>query len=295
MLLRRIRCFIEVVESGSFTLAAHNLNISQPAVSQQIKSLEEDLGVQLVKSHKRSFVLTPSGEYFYAQMKIVLQQFDSIALKTVALGQIEETCLNLGCYCNWEGDELSRAGYEFSKLYPDVKLSFTSANHEKLSSLLMQDSLDLILSNQSEDLGEDYETLELGECECFVELNETDPLSKKKNGIEIGELNDRPLILASYGSLKEKEENYYRQSFGIRSPVIYAQNIEIIHVMVENSLGYTLLANVHMKKEGLVHVPLLKNGERACMKFYALWKKSRNGSYVEEFARLLAGLFDSKQ
>ena len=65
MLLRQIKYFIAVVESGSFTEAAEKLFISQSAVSQQIRALESELGVALLIRKNRSFTLTQAGGHLY--------------------------------------------------------------------------------------------------------------------------------------------------------------------------------------------------------------------------------------
>lgn len=58
MLLKQLNYFATVAELGSFTEAAYTLGISQSAVSQQIKALEEDLSVQLIIRNNRTFTLT---------------------------------------------------------------------------------------------------------------------------------------------------------------------------------------------------------------------------------------------
>ena len=63
MLLKQLNYFATVAELGSFTEAAYALGISQSAVSQQIKALEEDLSVQLIIRNNRTFTLTRAGEY----------------------------------------------------------------------------------------------------------------------------------------------------------------------------------------------------------------------------------------
>ena len=65
MLLRQIQYFQKVVECRSFTEAAEQCHISQSAISQQIRALEDELGFDLLIRRNRSFELTPAGEYFY--------------------------------------------------------------------------------------------------------------------------------------------------------------------------------------------------------------------------------------
>ena len=72
MLLRQMQYFAAVVETNSFTEAAERCYISQSAMSQQIRSLEHELGVKLLERGNRSFTLTVAGEYFYTHCKDVL-------------------------------------------------------------------------------------------------------------------------------------------------------------------------------------------------------------------------------
>ena len=67
MLLRQMRYFVTIVDCNSFTEAAEQCYISQSAISQQIRSLERELGVELIHRQNRRFTVTPAGEYFYAQ------------------------------------------------------------------------------------------------------------------------------------------------------------------------------------------------------------------------------------
>ena len=64
-----MKYFVAVVECHSFTEAAEQCYISQSAISQQIRTLEKELGVELLHRENRRFSLTPAGEYFYNQSK----------------------------------------------------------------------------------------------------------------------------------------------------------------------------------------------------------------------------------
>lgn len=76
MLLRQMRYFTTIVDCNSFTEAAEQCYISQSAISQQIQALEKELGVELIHRENRRFSLTPAGEYFYRQSKVLLDEVD---------------------------------------------------------------------------------------------------------------------------------------------------------------------------------------------------------------------------
>ena len=70
--------FMAVVEEGSFSKAAKKYYLSQSAISQQIKSLEKELGIRLFERNKRQFSLTPAGEYFYRHGKVILDEIEDL-------------------------------------------------------------------------------------------------------------------------------------------------------------------------------------------------------------------------
>ena len=71
MFLRQLEYFQSVVKNGSFTLAAEEHHISQSAVSQQIKALEDELGVELLRRRNRRFELTEAGRHFYTRSLVI--------------------------------------------------------------------------------------------------------------------------------------------------------------------------------------------------------------------------------
>lgn len=82
MLLRQLKYFIAVVETGSFTEAAERCHISQSAVSQQIQTLERELGVELLHRKNRSFTLTAAGNHFYRKGRSLLDEMERLCRET---------------------------------------------------------------------------------------------------------------------------------------------------------------------------------------------------------------------
>lgn len=76
--LKLIEAFVTIVECGSFTAAAERLFISQPALSQQIRKLEDTLGVKLFDQRRHASELTPSGELFLQEGKRILQIYNQL-------------------------------------------------------------------------------------------------------------------------------------------------------------------------------------------------------------------------
>src|ERR687892_1151506 len=82
MELRHLRYFVAVAEELHFSRAAERLHIAQPAVSEQIRKLEEELGVRLLNRTKRTASLTDAGAALLVQARRVLQQVEMARLAT---------------------------------------------------------------------------------------------------------------------------------------------------------------------------------------------------------------------
>lgn len=76
-----------MVDNNSFTEAAEQCYISQSAISQQIQSLENELGIKLIQRKNRRFFMTPAGEYFYIHGKVILEEIENLRRETVKIGQ----------------------------------------------------------------------------------------------------------------------------------------------------------------------------------------------------------------
>jgi DNA-binding transcriptional LysR family regulator len=93
--LRQMRYFAAVAERGSFTRAAQDLHVAQQAVSQQVKTLEQVLGVTLLRRSSRRVALTPEGAVFLADCRRVLAGADRAVRRVQAAARGEAGSLRL--------------------------------------------------------------------------------------------------------------------------------------------------------------------------------------------------------
>jgi DNA-binding transcriptional LysR family regulator len=83
MELRQLRYFVAIAEESSFSRAAQRLHVSQPPLSTQIKSLEVEIGTQLLVRTNRGVSLTASGQVFYEEVRAVLARLESARNKAL--------------------------------------------------------------------------------------------------------------------------------------------------------------------------------------------------------------------
>ena len=96
MELRQLRYFVAIVEEGGFSRAAERLHISQPPLSTQIRSLEDEIGVRLLERSNRGVSVTPAGSVFYEEVRAVLARLEHARNKTLQVGRGDVGSLSVG-------------------------------------------------------------------------------------------------------------------------------------------------------------------------------------------------------
>ncbi len=96
MEFRQIRYFLAVAEELHFTRAADKLHVAQPALSQQIRQLEEEIGAKLFERTNRRVELTPAGEVFRTRALIAMDQMNRAAAEAGQAGRGESGSLSIG-------------------------------------------------------------------------------------------------------------------------------------------------------------------------------------------------------
>ena len=215
MLLRQMRYFAAVVDCGSFTEAAARCYISQSAISQQIRALEQELGTPLIHRENRRFSLTPAGELFYPRCKQLLKEADDLVQEMRSIAAGSGARLRIGYLRCYSGSELSQAVADFSLCCPEVSISTVSGTHEELYELLRTEKADIILSDQRRAFSDVYVNDELMQCGCYAELSIHDPLAAQDK-VSVEELRRLPCILIASAQQQDTEQGVLSAHAGIR-------------------------------------------------------------------------------
>ncbi len=146
MELRQFLAFKEVVERGGFTRAANHLHLTQSAVSQQIKALEDELGAPLLQRVCRQVRLTDAGQVFLTHAKQILDQVED-AQSDVAevVDGIKGRC-RIGCIPSVAPSILPHLILTFRKVFPSVEVETKVGTESQLLSWLKEGSVDVSIA-----------------------------------------------------------------------------------------------------------------------------------------------------
>ena len=292
MLFRQMKYFISVVECNSFTEAAEQCYISQSAISQQIRSLEKELGVELIHRENRRFTLTPAGEYFYEQSKGILNEVEDIRRETFRIGKDKEMELKIGYLRCYSGQELHQAVAEFSRLYPEVSIHIVNGTHEELYDLLRFGGADLVLTDQRRAFSDKYANFQLLKCGCYAELSVRSPFAEQES-VTMEELKRQACILISSREQQNIEEDYYKNTLGFGGRFLFAENLEEGRLMVAGNRGFLPVERVGTLPPcgtGVKRLPVMEQGQQLKRNYCLFWVKENASYYIEEFAEILRKL-----
>ena len=293
MLFRQLEYLQAIVETGNFYLAAEQCHVSQSAISQQIKKLEDELGVQLLDRHNRTFSLTPAGEHFYRKSLVIMGDVKQLVRETKRIADNDNAILRIGYYKGYHGNELSEAVSLFSEKYPTVDVQVMVGSHDELYKAMETDKVDLVLNDQRRAFSDLYHNEILSESHMYIEISNRNPLSRL-NVIELSELKNTPCILVINPAGQQEEQAYYEDIIGIKGDFLFADSIQEARLKIITGQGYLpvdVIGEQAWFDSTIDRIPLARNGEPVRKTYCAFWRKDNSGFYIEEFAEILKGAF----
>ncbi|WP_017222269.1 LysR family transcriptional regulator [Moritella dasanensis] len=195
--------FHTLVQTGSFTAAAHTLSVSVSHVSKQLKCLEADLNVKLVQRSTRSFTLTDAGQQFALYCAEVVSSVQDADVMMANLQDDVAGILRLGVSQSFGTIHIIPAIEQFRKLHPDLHVEVSLFDYK---ANMIDDGLDLWLTN-IEDIPEGYVAQHLADTR-FVVAASPDYLMHHTAPLHPNELENHNCLI-----YRSRERNYGLWSF----------------------------------------------------------------------------------
>jgi DNA-binding transcriptional LysR family regulator len=289
---RRLQVFQAVAKQSSFTKAAETLFMTQPAVTFQIKQLEEHFNTRLFDRGHGKISLTPAGEVVLDYADRILSLSGELDTRINELtGEIQGLLL-IGASMTIAEFMLPRVLGEFKVAYPGVKARLTVANSETIEHGVAAHSLDIGLIEAPSHLPS-LSTEECCEDELQVVCAPGHPLAKLK-AVTPKQLLQHPYISREPGSgTREVTDSYFRDAGFAPDDLTSVMELgspDAIKGVVETGLGFAIMSKVIVAKEKqlgvLVAVPLTPKLTRTLSLVYPKEKfRSRLVSKFVEFSK----------
>ncbi len=142
MELRQLRYFVAVAEALSFTKAAQKVHVVQPALSRQIRQLEDELGVRLLERNRRHTQLTEAGRVFLAEACALLEQSERAIQAAQKTGRTAQGQLNIGYVWGLFHSAVPVIIARFRQLLPDISVNLFDLTATEQAEALVEGKLD---------------------------------------------------------------------------------------------------------------------------------------------------------
>lgn len=192
MELRQLRSFVAAAEAGNISRAAQALHLSQPALSRQIKALEDDIGVALLDRGAHSFKLTSEGQVLLREAKAVIARADQALAKVRAAGQA--ITLKVGYAPSLTAGMLPLAIECFTQKHPRVRVELRDLSSTEMLEGLQNGELDVIVRVAPKKDQPDLHWEVVQQQHWRVAMNRSHELVSKKS-VKAADLNEQKLVV----------------------------------------------------------------------------------------------------
>lgn len=192
--IKDMRAFFAIVEEGNISHAAQRLGIAQPALSRQMKHLEEKLHVKLFERGSRRIRLTEAGQVLYNRVESILGMVDGTVREITEIGSGTKGTIRIGTITTSGAMILPDLIAEFRKTYPDVTFEIWEAEGARILELLDSRLIEVAITRtQVDNLA--YELLVLPNEPLVMVMNSKNVRGEDDTTIKLEELKNQPLII----------------------------------------------------------------------------------------------------
>ncbi len=291
--IRQLRYLIALADERHFTRAAEREHIAQPALSQQIRRLEEEVGIALVERTTRRVAMTEAGELLVGRARRILSELDAAESELQGLRGIQAGHVSVGAMHTMGPVDVSLALAIFHERHPGVELTVREQSSEELAEMLRDDVLDLAFLSVTERIESHGLGLQLLLSEeLVVILPPAHPLAQH-SGVRMAELAGEQFISYREGArLRELLNHAAREADFDPQVMLESNESRRIRRLVARGMGVAILPRSDTEGAG-ADVAVVDLTDPALTRDITLaWRQGRQHTpAVAEFIELSRTLF----
>lgn len=285
MEIRQLRAAIMIARRLSFTAAAEELAVAQPALSQQIAALERELGVRLFERTNRRVALTDAGRAFVARAARIIADLEAAAEEMTAYAGGLRGRVLVGTYQSFSEHLLPKLLGRFHAEQPGIEVAMREGMADELLARLAAGTIDVFVGHLAgARLAPDFRSEPLYEDELVVAVAARHPLALRSN-VRIDELRDEPFVIFRPGSASTHLLNQLAHEAGFEPRVAFESEDSLtVRSLVAEGLGIALYPRMIGNTPG-PNVALLSVVPQRIMRTMSL--VTRNGPYGPAATRFI--------
>ncbi|HEV8033882.1 hydrogen peroxide-inducible genes activator [Yoonia sp.] len=248
--LRQIEYFVAVAEYGAFGAAADALAVSQPSLSKQLSTMEQELGIRLFERTSRRVSLTPTGRAVLARGRSILRDvrdFKAIARGTTSLFAAK---LSIGVLPSIGAYFMPIANRRLHNLYPDLRLVIQEGATRPLLQLLKDGTIDAVIGTPTNE--PEFDSAPLFEEALWVCAASDDPISLGSGPVTLSDLANSPLLsLSAEFRLNDIVEQLARKAGTYLSRDYEGGSLDAVRQMAVMGAGVAILPSLYALAEAV--------------------------------------------
>ena len=295
MTLQYFYNFVTIVEEGSLTAASKKLHIAQPALSNQVKAMEQKYGTRLFFRGARRLELTDAGMILYQKAKRICEIEQEAQSEIISGFSGQQGMLRVGVTPSVAHGKLTDVLLDFAQKYPQIEIKYLEAGPMDLCKMLQNGIIEVAVLKTMHDLPENIHVVDILNAPTVALYDPSSGLldKVKRDTVTIAQLSGVPLAMEEEylgqvrSAFKAKDAEVYLKALS-SSPYVSAKIAKagLAVALVSESVASIAMAG------GLTVKPI-KDGEALNARYCLLTQRGNyHSQVVNNFLSLLAEVFD---
>ncbi len=237
MEIRQLKAFLAIAEAKTFTAGARRVNVTQAAISMQIRQLEDEVGLPLFTRTPRRVILTEAGEYLLERARKILREHDSAIAEIAEVAGAEHGRLRIGTASGtFAMQQLPSIMQRLKEKFPNSELTVSSGTSQRLVDKMMHGEIDTAFISLPVD-NSNVTCESLFSDEIVAIANPHHPLANEKF-ISAATLAGEKLILGERGGNTRRMIDEFFAAANVKPNItMELSRQEAVNEMVMNGLG----------------------------------------------------------
>ena len=249
MEIRQLKAFLAIAEAKTFTAGARRVNVTQAAISMQIRQLEDEVGLPLFTRTPRRVILTEAGEHLLERARKILREHDAAVAEIAELAGAEHGRLRIGsASAMFATMQLPTILQNLKQRFPNAEITVSSGTSQTLVDKILHGEIDISFVSLPVDNSHIMTELLFSD-EIVAIAHPAHPLADQKF-ISAAALAGEPLILGEKGGNTRRLIDEFFSAANVQPNVVMElSRQEAINQMVENDMGIGIAGAKTVKKE----------------------------------------------